>query len=70
MAIEIVNTAIGTSFSHEKEGAINPGIIKAIVYKENETEGVVTLPEPDMTNFIPVDQVTNDKLIEWVNANK
>jgi hypothetical protein len=70
MAIEIVNSAIGTSSSHEKEGTINPGIVKMIVYKENDVESVVTLPDPDMNNFIPLDQVTDDKLIEWVHAHK
>jgi hypothetical protein len=70
MTIEIVNSAIGTAVSPEKEGTINPGIVKAIVYKENNVESLVTLPEPDMNNFIPLDQVTNDKLIEWVEAHK
>ncbi len=52
----------------EDEGKI--GTIKVILYKQNDIENIVHLPEPDMNNFIPVEEVDNNKLIEWVEAHK
>ena len=68
MEIEIINTASSTYSSNSDSNLL--GIIKLIVYKENDVENVVVLPDPDMNNFIPIEQVTNDTLVEWVTLNK
>jgi hypothetical protein len=68
MAIEIVNVA---SARHPgRADSIPLGIIKLIIYKENDVETVLQLAPPDMNNFIPIEQVTNDLLIEWVELSK
>lgn len=68
MDIEIINVASSTLSGNSDSNII--GVIKLIMYKENEVENVVVLPDPDMNNFIPIDQVTNDTLVEWVTLNK
>ena len=68
MAIEIINVASGR---HPGRGDSIPlGIIKLIIYKENDVESVLQLSPPNMDNFIPIEQVTNDLLIEWVELSK
>jgi len=33
---------------------------------KNEKFGLVKLDEPDLASFIPIEQVTQEKLLEWV----
>lgn len=61
---------------------LNDNVFKHIVYtyitsllnEENKIvesksqHGVVYLDEPDPSNFIPCDQVTQEKLQEWIEA--
>ena len=68
MAIEIINVASSTHSGDNDSNLL--GVIKLIVYKENNVENVLQLSPPDMDNFIPIDQVTNDLLIEWVELSK
>jgi len=68
MAIEIINVASSTHSSNSDSNLA--GVIKLIIYKENDVESVLQLSPPDMDNFIPIEQVTNDLLIEWVELSK
>ena len=68
MAIEIINVASSTHSSNSVSNLA--GVIKLIIYKENDVESVLQLSPPDMDNFIPIEQVTNDLLIEWVELSK
>jgi hypothetical protein len=68
MDIEIINVASSTHSGDNNSNLL--GVIKLIVYKENNVENVLQLSPPDMDNFIPIDQVTNDLLIEWVELSK
>jgi hypothetical protein len=68
MDIEIINVASSTHSGNNDSNLL--GVIKLIVYKENNVENVLQLSPPDMDNFIPIDQVTNDLLIEWVELSK
>lgn len=68
MSIEIINVASST---HSGDNDSNlAGVIKLIVYKENNIENVLQLAPPNMDNFIPIEQVTNDILVEWVELSK
>jgi len=68
MSIEIINVASST---HSGDNDSNlAGVIKLIVYKENNVESVLQLSPPNMDNFVPIEQVTNDILIEWVELSK
>jgi hypothetical protein len=68
MAIEIINVASSTHSSNNDSNLA--GVIKLIVYKENNIENVLQLAPPNMDNFIPIEQVTNDILVEWVELSK
>jgi len=68
MTIDIVNVASSTHSSNSDSNLA--GVIKLIIYKENDIESVLQLAPPDMNNFIPIEQVTNDLLIEWVKLSK
>ena len=68
MAIEIINVASSTHSGDNDSNLL--GVIKLIVYKENNIENILQLSPPDMDNFIPIEQVTNDLLIEWVELSK
>ena len=68
MAIEIINVASSTQSGDNDSNLL--GVIKLIVYKENNVESILQLSPPDMDNFIPIEQVTNDLLIEWVKLSK
>jgi hypothetical protein len=68
MSIEIINDASST---HSGDNDSNlAGVIKLIVYKENNVESVLQLSPPNMDNFVPIEQVTNDILVEWVELSK
>jgi hypothetical protein len=68
MSIEIINVASST---HSGDNDSNlAGVIKLIVYKENNVESVLQLSPPNMDNFVPIEQVTNDILVEWVELSK
>jgi hypothetical protein len=68
MAIEIINVASSTHSSNSDSSLA--GVIKLVIYKENNVESVLQLAPPNMDNFIPIEQVTNDILIEWVELSK
>jgi hypothetical protein len=68
MAIEIINVASSTHSGDNDSNLL--GVIKLIVYKENNIENILQLAPPNMDNFIPIEQVTNDLLIEWVKLSK
>jgi len=68
MDIEIINVASSTHSGDNDSNLL--GVIKLIVYKENNIENILQLAPPDMDNFIPIEQVTNDLLIEWVELSK
>jgi hypothetical protein len=68
MAIEIINVASSTHSGDNDSNLL--GVIKLIVYKENNIENILQLAPPNMDNFIPIEQVTNDLLIEWVELSK
>jgi len=68
MAIEIINVASSTHSSNSDGSPA--GVIKLVIYKENNVESVLQLAPPNMDNFIPIEQVTNDLLIEWVELSK
>ena len=68
MDIEIINVASSTHSGDNDSNLL--GVIKLIVYKENNVENMLQLSPPDMNNFIPIEQVTNDLLIEWVELSK
>jgi len=68
MDIEIINVASSTHSGDNDSNLL--GVIKLIVYKENNIENILQLSPPDMDNFIPIEQVTNDLLIEWVELSK
>ena len=68
MAIEIINVASSTYSSNSDSNLF--GVIKLIIYKESDVETVLQLAPPNMDNFIPIEQVTNDLLIEWVELSK
>jgi hypothetical protein len=68
MDIEIINVASSTHSGDNDSNLL--GVIKLIVYKENNIENILQLAPPNMDNFIPIEQVTNDLLIEWVELSK
>ena len=68
MDIEIINVASSTDSGNSNSSLLS--VIKLIVYKENNIENILQLSPPDMDNFIPIEQVTNDLLIEWVELSK
>ena len=68
MDIEIINVASSTHSGDNDSNLLS--VIKLIVYKENNIENILQLAPPNMDNFIPIEQVTNDLLIEWVELSK
>jgi hypothetical protein len=68
MDIEIINVASSTDSGNSNSSLLS--VIKLIVYKENNIENILQLAPPNMDNFIPIEQVTNDLLIEWVELSK
>ena len=68
MDIEIINVASSTDSGNSNSNLLS--VIKLIVYKENNIENILQLAPPNMDNFIPIEQVTNDLLIEWVELSK
>jgi hypothetical protein len=53
------------------EGEVDAfGTVRIIVYKEDDIENTLNLPKPNMDNFIPIEEIDTNKLIEWVEALK
>ena len=71
--IEITNVAVTPgkmSFDGRDISDSPAGVVCIIEYKENDEIKLLHLPEPDMNNFIPIQEVDNTKLMEWLEAHK
>jgi hypothetical protein len=71
--IEITNVGVTPgkmSFDGRDISDSPVGVVCIIEYKENDEIKLLQLPEPDMNNFIPIQEVDNTKLMEWLEAHK
>ena len=60
---------VGLTTGNANIRPIDVGIVKAVTYTSSNNSNVtVTLADPDPATFIPLENVTNDMIIGWVNA--